>query len=72
VICEKRDASGQLLRAYYPEGEYGPEIGQRVAKVYADDVDLDPTDATTTQQIQQIQQANGPGALLYAGNHLAA
>jgi RHS repeat-associated protein len=63
VICQKRDASGQLLRAYYPEGEYGPEIGQRVAKVDADD---NPTDVTTAQQ------ANGSGAVVYAGNHLGS
>ncbi|CAD17308.1 hypothetical protein RSp0157 [Ralstonia pseudosolanacearum GMI1000] len=35
AICQKRDANGQLLRAYYSEGEYGLEIGKRVAKADA-------------------------------------
>ncbi|MHA6844620.1 RHS repeat-associated core domain-containing protein [Ralstonia syzygii] len=68
-LCQKRDASGQLLRAYYPEGEYGAEIGKRVAKTGDDD---DDGDEDHDKDDVKTAQVTGPGALVYARNHLGS
>ncbi|OAI58520.1 hypothetical protein RSP795_23640 [Ralstonia solanacearum] len=77
AICQKRDANGQLLRAYYPEGESGPEIGKRVAKADTgtetdadgdehDGRDQDGDDGKSAPQTESI------GSLIYARNHLGS
>ncbi|CAH0444760.1 hypothetical protein LMG9673_04456 [Ralstonia pseudosolanacearum] len=75
VICQKRDANGQLLRAYYPEGEYGPEIGKRVAKADAGieaDEDGDERYGRDQDAGKSDQPAETTGSLIYARNHLGS
>ncbi|OAK89981.1 hypothetical protein AB851_17255 [Ralstonia pseudosolanacearum] len=70
VICQKRDANGQLLRAYYPEGEYGPEIGKRVAKADAGiEADEDGGDQDAGKSDQPAETV---GSIVYARNHLGS
>ncbi|MHA6853454.1 RHS repeat-associated core domain-containing protein [Ralstonia pseudosolanacearum] len=77
VICQKRDANGQLLRAYYPEGEYGPEIGKRVAKADAGtEADEDGDERYGRDRDgddgKSDQPAETTGSLIYARNHLGS
>ncbi|QTY25165.1 RHS repeat protein, partial (plasmid) [Ralstonia solanacearum] len=77
AICQKRDANGQLLRAYYPEGEYGPEIGKRVAKADAGtetDADGDEHDGRGQDgdDGKSAPQTESTGSLIYARNHLGS
>ncbi|MEF9388516.1 RHS repeat-associated core domain-containing protein [Ralstonia solanacearum species complex bacterium KE056] len=77
VICQKRDANGQLLRAYYPEGEYGPEIGKRVAKADAGiEADEDGDEGYGRDRDgddgKSDQPAETTGSLIYARNHLGS
>ncbi|WP_425219464.1 RHS repeat-associated core domain-containing protein [Ralstonia solanacearum] len=77
AICQKRDANGQLLRAYYPEGEYGPEIGKRVAKADAGtetDEDGDEHDGRDQDgnDGKSAPQTESTGSLIYARNHLGS
>jgi YD repeat-containing protein len=67
-LCQKCDASGQLLRAYYPEGEYDAKIGKLVAKTDDGDGDEDHD----KDDVKTVQQATGSGALVYARNHLGS
>ncbi|MHA6824556.1 RHS repeat-associated core domain-containing protein, partial [Ralstonia pseudosolanacearum] len=74
-ICQKRDANGQLLRAYYPEGEYGPEIGKRVAKADAGieaDEDGDERYGHDQDAGKSDQPAETTGSLIYTRNHLGS
>ncbi|WP_241163268.1 RHS repeat protein [Ralstonia solanacearum] len=77
AICQKRDANGQLLRAYYPEGESGPEIGKRVAKADAGtetDADGDEHDGRDQDgdDGKSAPQTESTGSLIYARNHLGS
>ncbi len=77
AICQKRDANGQLLRAYYPEGESGPEIGKRVAKADAGtetDADGDEHDGRDQDgdDSKSAPQTESTGSLIYARNHLGS
>ncbi|MCL9861357.1 RHS repeat-associated core domain-containing protein [Ralstonia solanacearum] len=77
AICQKRDANGQLLRAYYPEGESGPEIGKRVAKADAateTDADGDKHDGRDQDgdDGKSAPQTESTGSLIYARNHLGS
>ncbi|CAH0444766.1 RHS repeat-associated core domain-containing protein [Ralstonia pseudosolanacearum] len=77
VICQKRDANGQLLRAYYPEGEYGPEIGKRVVKADAGiEADEDGDERYGRDRDgddgKSDQPAETTGSLIYARNHLGS
>ncbi|WP_404943866.1 RHS repeat-associated core domain-containing protein (plasmid) [Ralstonia solanacearum P673] len=77
AICQKRDANGQLLRAYYPEGESGPEIGKRVAKADAateTDEDGDEHDGRDQDgnDGKSAPQTESTGSLIYARNHLGS
>ncbi len=77
AICQKRDANGQLLRAYYPEGESGPEIGKRVAKAdTATETDADGDEHDGRDQDgddgKAAPQTESTGSLIYARNHLGS
>ncbi|OAI58867.1 hypothetical protein RSP795_22525 [Ralstonia solanacearum] len=77
AICQKRDANGQLLRAYYPEGESGPEIGKRVAKADTGtetDADGDEHDGRDQDgdDGKSAPQTESTGSLIYARNHLGS
>ncbi|WP_231663654.1 RHS repeat-associated core domain-containing protein [Ralstonia solanacearum] len=77
AICQKRDANGQLLRAYYPEGESGPEIGKHVAKADAGtetDADGDEHDGRDQDRNdgKAAPQTESTGSLIYARNHLGS
>ncbi|MEZ0191977.1 RHS repeat-associated core domain-containing protein [Ralstonia solanacearum] len=77
AICQKRDANGQLLRAYYPEGESGPEIGKRVAKAdTATETDADGDEHDGRDQDgddgKSAPQTESTGSLIYARNHLGS
>ncbi|MGC5940078.1 RHS repeat-associated core domain-containing protein, partial [Ralstonia pseudosolanacearum] len=75
VICQKRDANGQLLRGYYSEGEYGPEIGKRVAKADAGiEADEDGGERYGGDQDagKSDQPAETVGSIVYARNHLGS
>ncbi|MDC6180650.1 RHS repeat-associated core domain-containing protein, partial [Ralstonia solanacearum] len=72
-----RDANGQLLRAYYPEGESGPEIGKRVAKADAGtETDADGDEHYGRDQDgddgKSAPQTESTGSLIYARNHLGS
>ncbi|MEX6584936.1 hypothetical protein AB6Q13_24165, partial [Ralstonia solanacearum] len=67
----------QLLRAYYPEGESGPEIGKRVAKAdVATETDADGDEHDGRDQDgddgKSAPQTESTGSLIYARNHLGS
>ncbi|WP_230680153.1 RHS repeat-associated core domain-containing protein, partial [Ralstonia solanacearum] len=65
------------LRAYYPEGESGPEIGKRVAKADAGtETDADGDEHYGRDQDgddgKSAPQTESTGSLIYARNHLGS